>query len=122
MARRRRFARARTVYRKARSGYRRASRGGFGGGSMIHKIEGALGKGILYQGVASKFAGPQLGSIAGLYGEYKGGGLVGLGITELLVKPFLGMPSALGSLNLGNILGNIGGGGGQSGGNTGGAV
>lgn len=99
----------RTVYRTARRVGRRASRG-FGGksGGIIRDVEGSLGKGILYQGVAQKFI-PQLAPIAGLYGEWKGGGLQGLAITELLVKPFLGMPSALG--NITGLLGNLTGGG-----------
>lgn len=108
----RRFARrARTVYRTARRGYRRASRG-FGGksGGIIRDVEGSLGKGILYQGVAQKFI-PSLAPLAGLYGGWKGGGLTGLAVTELFVKPFIGMPSNLGSLNLGGLLGNLGGGG-----------
>lgn len=117
MPRRRRFRRAaRTVYRTARRisrrrGSRRGGLGGLGGGGILRDVEGSLGKGILYQGVAQKFI-PQLAPIAGLYGGWKGGGLTGLAVTELFVKPFLGMPSNLG--NITGLLGGLGlGGGGQ---------
>lgn len=100
---------ARVVYRTARRIGRRASRG-FGGktGGILRDVEGSLGKGILYQGVAQKFV-PSLAPIAGLYGEWKGGGLMGLAATEFLVKPFLGMPSNLGSIT--GLLGGLTGGG-----------
>lgn len=97
---------ARTVYRTARKSYRRSSSRGFGGGGTIMRdVEGALGKSILYQGVAQKFA-PQFAPIAGLYGGWKGGGLTGLAVSELFVKPFIGLPSNLG--NLTGLLGNLG--------------
>lgn len=87
------------------------------GGSILSKVEGALGKGLLYGGVASKFV-PSLAPIAQLYGEYKGGGIEGLALNEILVNPFLGYPSALGNvLGPGGLLGNLLGGlGGSSGG------
>lgn len=119
-----RFRRARratrTVYRTARRVGRRARRSGFGrsigGGGIMRDIEGSLGKGMLYQGVAQKFV-PSLAPIAGLYGGWKGGGLTGLAVTELFVKPFIGLPSNLGSI--GNIFGSLGLGGQSSTGSSG---
>lgn len=117
-----RRSRTRHVRRAGRSLYRRArrsfSRGGRGNSIMSQTWNG-LKDGIAYGTVAGRFA-PQLAPIAELYGNWKGGGLIGLAINQLIVNPLLGRPSALGGLglNLGNILPRLGGGSttGQSGG------
>lgn len=104
--------------RGARKQYRsRPSKRGFlgafkkGGGGILDLVSMSLGKGQLYGGVARKFF-PQLAPIAQLYGEYSGGGLEGLGINELFVNGFLGLPQALPNvLGSGGLLGNLLGGG-----------
>lgn len=79
--------------------------------NIVHAGE----KGIFYSTVASRFA-PQFAPLAELYGNWKGGGLIGVAAWQLFLNNLLGRPSALGSLGLGNLLGGLGGGGQQMGG------
>lgn len=70
----------------------------------------AFKDGQAYRIVASKFA-PQFAPIAQAYGEYKGGGLPGLLINELVINGLVGTPGILGNINLlGGILPGLGGG------------
>lgn len=70
--------------------------------------------GQAYRIIASKFA-PQLAPLAQAYGEYRGGGVEGLLVNELIINGLVGTPGILGSINLGNILGGLNIGGGSSG-------